>query len=112
VGLEEGKEPSAEDDAPAEADEASKEMRDAALLKALLADSRTEEAALWSTTASEEYELLADPVAVDAAALSELRRELISAFCDERATEAEEMSEPSVNAAYPTADDDTGWKEP
>jgi hypothetical protein len=55
-------------------------MRDAALLRALLADSKTEEAALWRTTASEEYELLAKPVAVDAAALSELIRELISAF--------------------------------
>jgi hypothetical protein len=47
-------------------------MRDAALLRALLADCRATEAELWRTTACEEYELLADPVAVDAAALSEL----------------------------------------
>lgn len=37
---------SAEDDVPAEAVEASEETRDAALLNALLADSRAEEAEL------------------------------------------------------------------
>jgi hypothetical protein len=45
-GLEDGKEPSADDDAPAEADKASEEMRDAALLRALLADCRAAEAEL------------------------------------------------------------------
>lgn len=45
-GLEEGKELSADDDAPAEADKASEEMRDAALLKALLAECRATEAEL------------------------------------------------------------------
>jgi hypothetical protein len=74
-------------------------MRDAALLRALLADRKAEEAELWRTSAWEEYELLADPVAVDAAASSELKRELMSAFWDERATEAEETSELSLKTA-------------
>lgn len=90
---------STEDDAAREADETSEETRDAALLNALVADRRAEEAELCKTTASEEYELLADPVAVDAAALSELRRELMSAFWEDRAAAAEEMPELPLNAA-------------
>lgn len=80
----------ASDEAPEEADDASEETRTAALLRALLAELKTEEAELRSAAASEEYELLAEPVAVEAAADMELNRALTSARSDDRAAEAEE----------------------
>lgn len=44
--------------------------------------------------------------------MSELRRELTSAFCDDKAMEAEETPALPLRTAEPETNDDAGWKEP
>lgn len=55
----------AADEAPFEADETAEEMREEAELRAPVPELRADEAEDWRAAASDERELLAEPVAVD-----------------------------------------------